>query len=115
MAQKGGLYTEMFSTLSGGGEVLFWDRRYLCCVRHRRRKENPFEGVTRSGDGYSGKAEGDFGGPVALYMHTEFEVSTFSRSGDMRVITDRIADRQNDRHYNRIQYCLLRLYRRAEA
>jgi len=36
-------------------------------------------------------------GEVALYMHTKFEASSFSHSGDTKVITDKIMEAQTDR------------------
>jgi len=57
---------------------------------------------------YREGARGMSGGwPLALYMHTKFEVSSFSHSGDTRVITDKITDRITDRtKYITNQFCI---------
>jgi len=47
---------------------------------------------------------------LAIYKHTKFEAPSFFCSGDRRIITDRITDRQNHRHHSRIAHRLLQLY-----
>jgi len=79
-------------------------------------KENSLGRVTpKWGGGYAGKGGRSgkrlSGDPsLGSYMHTKFEVSSFSSYGDMRVITHKITDWNH-----RIAYCLIHLYRRAEA
>jgi len=100
----------------GGGSVR--EDWCLCCVRHRHKEENSLGVVTRKGGGYYGK-EGSSGcvGTLALYVGTQFEISSFSRFGDVRAITRRTTELATDRTtdiatgLNIVSF----VYRRAEA
>jgi len=62
--------------------VLLGERGCLCCVQHSHKNEHalgeatPRGRVTQRGLWLRG--------PLAFYMHTKFEVFSFSRFGDMR-------------------------------
>jgi len=69
-------------------------RRGVCVASKISIKINFLERGYRKERGVlkKGLVEEDCLRPLALYTHTKFEVSNFSRSGDTRVITDRITD-----------------------
>jgi len=66
------------------GRILFGERECLCCIQHRYKKENSTGGVTQRWGSFGGGQLS--GAPSPFYMHTNFEVSSFSHSGDKRDI-----------------------------
>jgi len=85
-----------------------WSRRYpeglfgegcVCFVRHTHKKENSLGGVTQKGGWLleKGRLWGLSGGSACSILHTEFEFSSFSRSGDTRAFTYSLTKSQTDR------------------
>jgi len=71
---------------------LFGERE--CYILHRHKKKKFLRGVTWRGKIIQRGGSVLGGEPLALYMHTKCDVSSFSHSGDTRVITDRQTEPQ---------------------